>query len=953
MTPLERIEALRHPINDGPFGLTFADMREPAPEGDVRALVEWLERFNKDQPRWPKGSPGGMGGKWAKLGDVLQAITNLIAGGEDDDSPMLKQLQALSGLLSSMGDGDGGDSGSAKPVAPKPKVAKKPAAKKPHKPKFAPVELGDVDQVFLDALQSTQLDDETSIPGVTLADKPWPGGGVNQDVTYHGVDVGSIHSTPDGEWMVQAPSNYEVEHSLTGVSSHAVPAWPVVGGTHYGAFTGFPTKEAAIQGLVDSYNSHVLGQAAITGTVPAAPGKKKVALVPAGNDFDAPSYASSPETVMINGKAFGYVYQDAETGKWTGVSLGGGMSIQGASTKLDAVEMVAIQQGAPSTLDFSGVKDAPAKAPLGPTDLTETSIPGVALVKNDPWSASVMYGPTEIGTVHDAGGTWLASNYPGLDPDGEDSTTDHATKDEAIAALVEHHLDSIGWTVPTSTDVPGVTLTHAEGDELSVHYDDGGESVWVGTVKPNNMGKWDATFPGGAISLPHNPTKDDAVKALVDHHHAMTGKGPISQAHQAAMMDSDLQTGVKGITLAHTGQSGHLAVMYDGKNIGTIYDSPVGTWVGYLPGSGIGTSEPNKDDAIELLLTDYLLNNPGADGKPVPKLPKGKKVTVAEGIDHVKEDQRKLIFSLYKAQVTGQLISSPAADNYDNLVAIGHLHGLTPLQVAEIVDDQWSKAWSAGNQGVLKKKIKDWLATPEGAAYAKAHKKPKVDIAAKMAGTTGAAPPKGVKLKPGQKVQKLSGPGGYKPGDKTHYKKIDSKAMKAAQDAYMAAHGIKLTPAQLEAVQNYTAGGYSSMNGYLRDQIKTVAPQIQQHIVQLQSAMMPLQDSVLLVRGASWDSFPEGFRGGEAAKKLIGKSIVWDNFVSTSVAGSGGEFSGAVHFEIEAPAGTMGIFVRPWSIHKSENELVLPAGTKFRVMSVTTASGYGPTVVRLRVVTPK
>lgn len=863
MTPVERIEALRFPINDGPFGLSFAELREAEGarvEIDGRAFVI---RYSDKQPRWPKGSPGGMGGKWAKLGDVLQAITNLLAGEDaDKESPMLKQLQDLADLLSS---GDGG--GSAKPVAPK--ATKKPKAKKSKLADHAPT--------LTESLEAIEKaiaggDDKTStttdIKGVTL--EP---GGFGLKVKYHGVDIGNMgQNASDGSWTAFPPSNMETQYTSMGMSSKSTPAWPIIGQDPEYAGHTLPTKEQAIQALVDSYNAHVLGQAVLTGTVPdGSSSKKKVALVPVDAigalEVGGVSklYASDPETVMVNGKSVGHVYQDADSGKWGAVSLDGGVEISGLDSKMAAVEMVVIQQGEGlSTMDLSGVKDAPAKAPLGPADLTQTTMPQVLLEKLDAWSASVTYtdglGDHQVGMVYTSGGHWVAV-YP------DDSTSsDFDTKDQAIEELI------------------------ADAD----------------------------------LTAPSH--------------------------------DSDLQTGVAGATLSYTGQSGHLGVKVGGKNVGTVYDSPVGQWIAFSPGSAVGTSHASKDDAIEALITDFQLENPGVldtagDKKPAPKLPKGKKVTVSEGIDHVKEDDRKLIFSLYKAQITGQLISSPAADNYDNLIAIGHLHGLTPLQVAEVIDDQWSKNWKAGNTGVLKKKIKDWLATPEGAAYAKAHKKPKPDLVAKMAGK--GSTPKGVKLKPGQKVQAVSGPGGYKPGDTTHYKKIDSKAMQASQKAYMDAHGISLTPAQLEAVQNYTGGGYSSMNGYLRGTHESVGPQTKQHVVQLQSAMMPLQESILLLRGAGWEHFPPEFRKMPAAKKLVGKSVTWPEFVSTSVAGSGGQFSGAVHFEIEAPAGTSAIFARPWSIHKSENEVVLPAGTKFRVMSVTPSGGYGPTVIRMRVVTPK
>jgi hypothetical protein len=125
----------------------------------------------------------------------------------------------------------------------------------------------------------------------------------------------------------------------------------------------------------------------------------------------------------------------------------------------------------------------------------------------------------------------------------------------------------------------------------------------------------------------------------------------------------------------------------------------------------------------------------------------------------------------------------------------------------------------------------------------------------------------------------------------------------------------------------------------------------QKQIIELQSAMLPLQQSARLVRGTGWDQLPEGFRNQTDVQKLIGKTIQDPGFVSTSVAGSGGNFTGTVKLRIEAPAGTPGIFVKKLSLHPGENEFLLAAGTKFRVLEVI-KTGH-ETEIRLRVVTPK
>jgi hypothetical protein len=355
-------------------------------------------------------------------------------------------------------------------------------------------------------------------------------------------------------------------------------------------------------------------------------------------------------------------------------------------------------------------------------------------------------------------------------------------------------------------------------------------------------------------------------------------------------------------------------------------------------------------------IASALIKDLGAKVKAAKKTPvKPKKQIFGHTtIDHIAADTRSLVFSSYKAQPHGQLLSSPAHASYDNLVAIAHVYGgrvpdgLSPGQVAAIVDAQLAHNQHVTNQHLLEQKIKAWLGTADGEAYALSHQTPDKTIVQSLTGKIDL--PKGVVLKAGQKVQTLAGPGRYRASDHD-FPELSATTVQAIQDHHDVVAGVTLDTDQTKALVNYTGGGFGGMNNYLRSPTSTASPLVKEQVIHVQRSMIPLPKPVLLERGTGWDQFPVGFRDAEQVRKLVGKTLQEPGFMSTALAGSHGAFGDSVRLVIEAPAGTPGRFVKKWSLHPSENELLLAAGTKFRVLSVS-QGGY-PTVVRLRVVTPK
>ena len=68
----------------------------------------------------------------------------------------------------------------------------------------------------------------------------------------------------------------------------------------------------------------------------------------------------------------------------------------------------------------------------------------------------------------------------------------------------------------------------------------------------------------------------------------------------------------------------------------------------------------------------------------------------------------------------------------------------------------------------------------------------------------------------------------------------------------------------------------------------------------------------------------------KAMKGYIGSVVTDKGFTSTSTRDN--IWGGRVHMEIQAPKGTKGAYVRPFSQHMSEMEFLLNHGTKFKIV---------------------
>lgn len=358
----------------------------------------------------------------------------------------------------------------------------------------------------------------------------------------------------------------------------------------------------------------------------------------------------------------------------------------------------------------------------------------------------------------------------------------------------------------------------------------------------------------------------------------------------------------------------------------------------------------------EKAVVSYLKTKAGgaAAGGGTKFIVKGITLDGHGGIAHIDKEKRGEVFAHFKGLTKGQLLSSSDEDVFSNVWALSELYANQPgfgspsmVQVAQMIDEGMAESLGKPNAHLFQKKIESFYHSPKGQAYVTSKAYAKNPIVGEVFGTTEVPLPKGVHLLPGQRVQAVAGPGKYDPALQEHaFKSVTAHEMQQVQDEMLAA--APWTPGQRAALRNYTSGAYFSFNGYLRGKQAHANPNLKRKIINAQAGMRPLTRPVLGVRGTGWDQLPAGFRDAESAKKLIGKTITDPAFVSTSAAGSGGNFGGAIRMMVEMPTGTPVAFVKSISHNKQENEIILAAGTQFHVVSVTD-NGFGVTM-RVRVV---
>lgn len=259
------------------------------------------------------------------------------------------------------------------------------------------------------------------------------------------------------------------------------------------------------------------------------------------------------------------------------------------------------------------------------------------------------------------------------------------------------------------------------------------------------------------------------------------------------------------------------------------------------------------------------------------------------------------------------------------------LNEISLLQLIRLLDEQitWEEDYS------YEKTIRDWLATSEGA-----------ELAARIQFLNGIDPETAQAFfdievsRPSQS----DGP----------FIDIDHEEALAMQEQLL----DKSSPwseEQRTNLRSYSGSLYRNINRVLRNfgadtpNNSRDAPQESlRKAMSIQSAMRPIDRDIVVYRGVG--AIPGAISDDVGSfANLIGKTFMDRGFTSTSVDIDQSFFSG-VKLEIEVPKGTPVAYIASISQSPEELELLLGAGTKFRIIELIPGDAPGSFIVRVRVV---
>lgn len=308
-------------------------------------------------------------------------------------------------------------------------------------------------------------------------------------------------------------------------------------------------------------------------------------------------------------------------------------------------------------------------------------------------------------------------------------------------------------------------------------------------------------------------------------------------------------------------------------------------------------------------------------------------------------------------------LGTPPEFIFDKLLQVQKKSSAKPnlLQILRVIDEK-STPSGATNEHKYEQKIVDWLKTPDGKTSA-------LDQLNAPAPVPGALPKGAVVSPTGEishavaphspaiqavlnKIKKPSDIGTTDPSDTTFSPMTPAQA-KVMNTKLQAAN--PWTTAQQHALITYTGEEYRMMNGVLRNDPKNISHLSEEDKVtyaklskNAQDGMRPLPQSVTVYRKTGTKQLP-GL--GENAKfedvlAFEGKTFIDRGFFSSSV--TEGTWSGNLHMTLEVAKGVPAAWVKQISKNPSENEMLLAAGLKYRVVSVE--KGYGNVIkMKLRV----
>lgn len=160
-----------------------------------------------------------------------------------------------------------------------------------------------------------------------------------------------------------------------------------------------------------------------------------------------------------------------------------------------------------------------------------------------------------------------------------------------------------------------------------------------------------------------------------------------------------------------------------------------------------------------------------------------------------------------------------------------------------------------------------------------------------------------------------------------------------------------VVPSERKAIEAYTGSAYTHINEHVSGGSPSTSPTILSYVKHLDQLMNRSRTSedMILNRGFS-PSYGAAQRSGMTAEqwlKLKPGDVFHDKgYISTSASHG---FGGMVRLKIRAPKGTRAIRASAFSVHSSENEVLLHRKTNFRVLKVTPGGGGYPGGIELEV----
>lgn len=311
----------------------------------------------------------------------------------------------------------------------------------------------------------------------------------------------------------------------------------------------------------------------------------------------------------------------------------------------------------------------------------------------------------------------------------------------------------------------------------------------------------------------------------------------------------------------------------------------------------------------------------------------------AESADVGNDDARELtddeqyeIFAQFTAGhplgfTSGEFLAAQAA-------AVAHNNDMSPAEVLEIADriGATQPPWMA-----VSPKVSDYI--DQGGSFpdhsTAGDERVELPLPTRTARTS---------IDPAEESAAASASVGFETG--SEFPRLTLRQADAMQNAMFDRSGF-WNPREQEALRAYSSGGYLNVNNCLRfgtscsDSTAATTDAVRE-------SMRPLPQPLSAFRGVDLEAL--GVSDVGELEGLVGATLNDPGFTSTSVSPAT-SFDKDVRLQIDVPAGVLGAYIRSVSNTSRENELLLDAGSSFRITDYRPPSAPGePPYLRLEMV---